>query len=245
MSETGQDQLIRLTDTRYEAGLTSLLNGVSIEIQRGGITAIMGPNGAGKSTLLRLLAGLIVPTSGEITWQAAENLAAHTAIVFQRPVILRRSVIANIRHALAPLKLPSFEVAKRVETVLQSCTLQDLQDAPARQLSGGEQQRLAMARALARQPDILLLDEPTASLDPAATAAIERIALASAGAGTKIILVTHDAGQARRLATDIIFLHAGHAVEHTHAVEFFDQPATLFARDYLAGRIPQTDIGKT
>lgn len=219
-----------------------LLRDIELTIARQGITAIMGPNGAGKSTLLRLLAGLLNPTSGNIEWQHPDgNQLIERAFVFQRPVILRRTVLANVRHAIAPLKLADKEVSIRLEAALSTCNLEQLRDAPARRLSGGEQQRLAMARALARQPEVLLLDEPTASLDPAATKAIEQITRASADKGTKVILVTHDAGQARRLANDVIFLNAGQAVEHNQATSFFDKPISQPARDYLAGRLPTRD----
>lgn len=226
----------------YASAGDRLLSDIELTIARQGITTIMGPNGAGKSTLLRLLAGLLRPTSGTLTWhRPAGTGQIETAFVFQRPVILRRTVSANIRHAISPLKLPDAQASRRVDAALSDCSLEHLRDAPGRRLSGGEQQRLAMARALARQPDVLLLDEPTASLDPAATNAIEQIALACADKATKVILVTHDAGQARRLSNDVIFLNAGRAVEHSPAAAFFNQPLSQPARDYLAGRITITD----
>ncbi len=233
---------VRIDDVGYAAGGMALLQGVDLTLPCDGITAIMGPNGAGKSTLLRLLAGLLEPTSGAIDWPAATSgEPVRRGFVFQRPVILRRTVAANIRHAVAPLKLPASKAAERLQAALEDCSLVHLADAPARRLSGGEQQRLAMARALARRPGVLLLDEPTASLDPAATAAIEQIVQRSCETGTRIILVTHDAGQARRLADDVVFLHAGRACEHTPAPAFFDTPHSQPARDYLAGRIPATE----
>lgn len=227
----------------YAPAREALLRDVDLTIVKQGITAIMGPNGAGKSTLLRLLAGLLKPTSGNIEWHhPGGNRLIERAFVFQRPVILRRTVSANIRHAIAPLKLSGKEAAIRLEAALSTCNLKQLREAPARRLSGGEQQRLAMARALARKPEVLLLDEPTASLDPAATNAIENIARQTAGSGTKVILVTHDAGQARRLANDIIFLSDGQAVEHSPAILFFDKPNSQPARDYLAGRLTTPKI---
>lgn len=220
-----------------------LLRDIKLIIAKQGITAIMGPNGAGKSTLLRLLAGLLKPTSGNIEWHhPGETRLIECAFVFQRPVILRRTVSANIHHAIAPLKLSDKEAAIRLEAALSTCNLKRLRDAPARRLSGGEQQRLAMARALARQPEVLLLDEPTASLDPAATNAIENIARQTADNGTKVILVTHDAGQARRLANDVIFLNTGRAIEHSPATAFFSKPDSQPARDYLAGRLTAPEI---
>lgn len=240
MSETTANPLICLEQVSYSVAGSSLLTCIDLTVPAAGISVVMGPNGAGKSTLLRLLAGLLIPTGGAIRWQrrdAANANATRLAMVFQRPVILRRSVAANIRHAIAPLKLGPSVAAHRLETALTTCNLTDWRDAPARRLSGGEQQRLAMARALARHPQTMLLDEPTTSLDPAATASIEDIARTAAAAGTKIILVTHDAGQARRLAADIVFLSNGHTAEHSPAKRFFAKPASLPARDYLAGRI--------
>ncbi|MDH3740831.1 MAG: ATP-binding cassette domain-containing protein [Hyphomicrobiales bacterium] len=234
--------LASFQNVSYASAGDRLLSDVEFTISGRGITTIMGPNGAGKSTLLRLLAGLLSPTSGAITWHRPAGASRiESAFVFQRPVILRRTVSANIRHAISPLRLPDTQASNRVHAALLVCSLEHLRDAPARRLSGGEQQRLAMARALARQPDVLLLDEPTASLDPAATNAIEKIALACADKGTKVILVTHDAGQARRLSNDVIFLNAGRAVEHSPATSFFNEPDSQSARDYLAGRITITD----
>ena len=232
-------QLASLQNVTYATASSTLLNNLDFTLTQNGVTAIMGPNGAGKSTLLRLLAGLLHPTSGTISWpNPSPSMPDGRAVVFQRPVILRRSVSANVHHAIAPLKLTRAQVSNRISAALAVCDLEHLQDAPARRLSGGEQQRLAMARALARKPKVLLLDEPTASLDPASTKAIEQITLQSMKDGTKVVLVTHDAGQARRLANDVIFLNAGQIVEHTPAPMFFAKPHSQPARDYLAGRIP-------
>lgn len=227
--------------------LTSTINGKTIlsdlqlTLRQNGVTAIMGFNGSGKSTLLRVLAGLIGPTAGTVSWQLPATAEGGTerAVVFQRPVILRRSVTANIRHALSSLALPADELRQRIADALDACRLAKLQDTPARRLSGGEQQRLAMARALARNPQVLLLDEPTANLDPSATRAIEQIIRNSAAAGTRVIIVTHDAAQARRLADDVVFLAGGRVVEHSPAAKFFDNPDHQTARDFLAGRLTE------
>jgi tungstate transport system ATP-binding protein len=157
------------------------------------------------------------------------------ALVFQRPVLLRRSAAANLRFVLRLRDKASGR--GRVLELLRQVGLDDQADQPARLLSGGEQQRLTLARALALEPDVLFLDEPTASLDPASTAAIETIVQGAHARGTKIVFVTHDLGQARRLADDVVFLNRGRLAEHSPADVFFDKPASEAARDYLAGRL--------
>ncbi len=221
----------------YKVGEARLIDGIDLRIARGTLTVVMGANGAGKSLLLRLLHGMLTPTAGQILW-AGEPLSderrRRQAMVFQRPVLLRRSVVANIRFVL---KLRRDAALRRAEDILRGVGLAAQADQPARLLSGGEQQRLSLARALALEPQVLFLDEPTASLDPASTAAIESIVQTAHGRGTKIIYVTHDIGQARRLADDVVFLDRGRLAEHTSASQFFDKPVSGAARDYLAGRL--------
>jgi len=222
---------------RYQVRDRVLVHGIDLQIPQHSRTVLMGPNGAGKSLLLRLLHGLIEPTGGEIRWDGRpldDELRREQAMVFQRPVLLRRSVAANVRFVL---KLRGRQSQERVEQVLDEVGLAERAHQPARLLSGGEQQRLTLARALATEPRVLFLDEPTASLDPASTAAIEAIVQRAAQRGTKILFVTHDLGQARRLADDVVFLAHGRLVEHTSATRFFDQPASHAAADYLAGRL--------
>jgi tungstate transport system ATP-binding protein len=221
----------------FEAGGKRLVDDIDLDIVGGGITVVMGPNGAGKTLLLRLLHGLIDPTAGEVRWggrRLDEALRKRQAMVFQRPVLLRRSVAANVAFAL---RLRGSATAARCEALLRHVGLGELARRPARLLSVGEQQRLALARALAVEPEVLLLDEPTASLDPASTAAIEGIIRAAHLRGVKIILVTHDLGQAQRLADEVVFLHRGRLVEQSAAASFFDAPRSPEARDYRAGRL--------
>ena len=216
---------------------TRLIDGIDLRLRPGPVTVVMGPNGAGKSLLLRLLHGLIQPTSGNITWggQALDDdIRRRQAMVFQRPVLLRRSVAANIDFVLG---LRGKATAGRRADILELVGLSDRARQPARLLSGGEQQRLALARALALAPDVLFLDEPTASLDPASVQWIEEIVRTAQDRGTKIIFVTHDIGQARRLGDEIVFVHRGRVLEHTPAKRFFEAPASDEARDYLNGRI--------
>ena len=221
----------------YEIDGKRLIDGIDLQISAGPITVVMGPNGAGKSILLRLLHGLKTPTSGQVLWAGQmpnERLRQRQAMVFQRPVLLRRSVAANLNFVL---RLRKAQGEHRCHELLLKVGLERQAHQNARDLSGGEQQRLALARALALSPEVLWLDEPTASLDPASTAGIEAIVRAAHRDGTKIVFVTHDIGQARRLADEVIFLHHGRVVEQSPAAIFFDRPISRAARDYLTGHI--------
>lgn len=228
---------ISASDLRLSFGGRPVLDGLSFEIMPRGITVLMGPNGAGKSLSLRILAGLLVPDAGKVTFADGPPGPRDIAIVFQKPVLLRRSVRANLAHALAICAVPRRARPARIAELLALAGLTTLAEAPARRLSGGEQQRLAMVRALAMRPRLLLLDEPAASLDPQATAAIEALIRRAVGDGVKIVLVTHDRGQAERLADDVLFLHRGRLAEATMARRFFQAPASNAARAYLAGEL--------
>ena len=221
----------------YSAGGKRLVDGVDLRLPADSITVVMGPNGAGKSLLLRLLHGLIPPTAGYVFCRGqplSPELRKQQAMVFQRPVLLRRSVAANVRFVL---RVRGDSSRERIDAILNEVGLLPYAHQPARLLSGGEQQRLALARALALSPSIMFMDEPTASLDPASTAAIETIVRRAYAGGTKIVYVTHDLGQARRLADDVVFLNRGRLLEHTPAGSFFEDPVSREARDYLAGRL--------
>ena len=231
---------LRAVGLTYAVRGRRLIDGIDLTLEQGPRTVVMGPNGAGKSLLLRLLHGLLTPSTGEVRWGSAlptEAVRRRQALVFQRPVLLRRTVGANLRFVLRLRRCPGTERAQRLDRVLALAGLTDLVDRPARALSSGEQQRLALARALILEPEVLLLDEPTASLDPAAVGDIEALIEAAQGRATKIVLVTHDVGQARRLADEVIFLHRGRLVEHTPAAEFFTQPHSAQAQAYLEGRL--------
>lgn len=207
---------------------------------RPGRTVIMGANGSGKSLLLRMLHGLIKPTGGQVVWQGQPlDRAARDqqALVFQKPIMLRRSVLANLKFALAVRGIGGRERARRAEAALESARLTDLANRPARVLSGGEQQRLAIARALACAPKLLFLDEPTASLDPASTLLIEEQIAEAHAAGVTIVMVTHDVNQARRIADDIVFLHAGRVAERGPASRILTRPVSEPARAWLEGRL--------
>ena len=206
---------------------------LTLELQAGPSTIILGANGAGKSVLMRLMHGLLAPSSGAVLW----NGSGRQAMVFQRPVMLRRSALGNVVYALKAQGTPRGERTARAMEALARTGLAALADQPARSLSGGEQQRLALARAWATTPEVLFLDEPTASLDPAATGAVEDIVRQMYEAGTKIVMTTHDLGQARRLADEILFLHHGRLLEQLAAPRFFSGPATEEAAAFVAGRL--------
>jgi tungstate transport system ATP-binding protein len=214
----------------FAANGVEILRDVSLSIGGGAPTILLGPNGAGKSVLLRLCHGLLTSTAGMIRAGSDHASTDRTALVFQRPVMLRRSVLANIAYGMR-----GRDVSARAAGLLQRVGLSHLAARPARKLSGGEQQRVALARAWGRDPEILFLDEPTASLDPAATRAVEAIIGEIAAQGVKIVMATHDLGQARRLAGDVLFLHRGQLYEHTPATEFFAAPKTPQAAAFLRG----------
>jgi tungstate transport system ATP-binding protein len=226
---------LRAEGLGFSAGVIAILSDVSLTFEAGSPSIIVGPNGAGKSVLLRLLHGLLAPSTGRVLW--AGDAARRQAMVFQRPVLLRRSVLAN---AVYPLKLAGVAAAEReprARAALEMVGLAALADRPARRLSGGEQQRLALARAAALSPEVLFLDEPCASLDPTATRAVEEIVGTLAARGTKIVMTTHDLGQARRLAGEVLFLNRGRLREQTPAAAFFNQPATPEAAAFLRGEL--------
>jgi tungstate transport system ATP-binding protein len=221
----------------YRVGDKAIVSGLTFALAAGPRTVILGPNGAGKSVSLRLCHGLLQPSSGRIAANGGTPDAARRrqAMVFQRPVLLRRSTLGNVSYALALRGFGWRERRRRAEAALDRVGLADLAVRPARVLSAGEQQRLALARAWATEPEILFLDEPTANLDPAATRLIEAAIGAIHAAGTKIVMTTHDLGQARRIADDVMFLHRGRLVERTPAERFFDRPRTTEAATFLKG----------
>ncbi|WP_315765612.1 MULTISPECIES: energy-coupling factor ABC transporter ATP-binding protein [unclassified Bradyrhizobium] len=230
------DLPLLLEDVSLRAGRTPLLEGVSLRITQGPPTMIVGPNGSGKTSLLRLCMGLARASEGRMTWGGREESApARRAFVFQRPVMLRRSAAANVDYALAHAGVARAERPARIAELLDRVGLSELSERPARRLSGGEQQRLALARALAREPEILFLDEPTASLDPAATRAVEDVVLRAAQSGIKVVMSTHDLGQVRRLAGDVIFLVRGALRERSLVIDFLDNPATPDAAAFIRG----------
>jgi len=232
------DLPVRLVDVRILAGELAILDRLTLTLEAGPPTVLIGPNGAGKTTLLRVAMGLILPSSGLITWGGREHSPPmRRAIMFQRPAMLRRSTAGNIRYALAAAGAPRTRRAARVAELMADVGLTGLDRRPARRLSGGEQQRLALARALARDPALLFLDEPTASLDPAATKAIEDIVRTVTARGVKVVMSTHDLSQARRIAGEIVLMHRGCLIESGPAAQFFAAPRSEQARKFIAGEL--------
>ena len=229
---------ITLDEVSVLARGNPILSDVSLAISPGTPTVLIGPNGSGKTTLLRVLMGLVRPASGRLLRGGREGVnPARCSIVFQRPAMLRRSAAGNIRYALAAAGIPRSLRSAHCAELLALVGLSGLAGQPARRLSSGEQQRLALARALAKDPAVLFLDEPTASLDPAATKAVEDIIRDVSEHGIKVVMATHDLGEARRLAGEVILLHRGRVVETADANEFFTSPGTQEARKFIAGEL--------
>lgn len=226
------DDVLRLEGVSYAVRERTLIHDLTFAPRHGRRTLLIGPNGAGKSLTLRLCHGLIAPTAGRVT---ARGGPRRRALVFQRPVLLRRSAAANLVHAGALAGLGYRERRARAAAALERFGLGAFANRAARSLSGGEQQRLAIARAWVAAPELLLLDEPTAALDPAATRAVEQMIAACHQDGMTILMTTHDLGQARRLADDVLFMHAGRLVEQRPASEFFDAPRRPETQAFLRG----------
>ncbi len=231
---------LRLEAVSFAAGGREIIPPLTLDVGAGPSTIILGANGAGKSVLMRLMHGLLAPTAGRVAWNEpdAKRVRRQQAMVFQRPVMLRRSALANVVYALAVAGVPAAERKARARDALKEVGLQGLEDRPARVLSGGEQQRLALARAWALHPEVLFLDEPTASLDPSATREIETVIRAFDAAGTKIVMATHNLGQARRLGDEVMFIHQGRLVERSPVERFFKQPTSAEAAAFIKGELP-------
>ena len=228
---------LRLEDVSFAAGGRTLIKRVSLTLEPGSSTIVLGANGAGKSVLMRLMHGLLAPSSGRVAW-STQGPRRRQAMVFQRPVMLRRSALANVLYALDAAGVPAAQQARLAREALEEVGLTHLAGRPARVLSGGEQQRLALARAWALHPEVLFLDEPTANLDPGATREIEAVIKAFDVSGTKIVMSTHSLGQARRLGDEVIFLHQGRVVERAPIERFFPQPASPEAAAFVKGELP-------
>lgn len=231
MPETpGESLPLEARGVRVEAGGQLLLDRVDLRLEAGPRCVLLGPNGAGKSLLLRVLHGLALPSAGEVRCGGRpldRRGRARQAMVFQKPVLLRRSALANLRYALRSRGVRGSALRERAELWVDKAGLRALATRPARVLSGGEQQRLALARVLCLDPDVLLLDEPTASLDPASILAVETMINDAHQTGTKVILVTHELGQAKRMADEIVFLHVGRVEAHARAAQFFADPGSV------------------
>ena len=229
---------IHIKQLRFTPNGRTVLAGVDLDLNDEGISVILGPNGAGKSVLIRMLAGLEKPDGGRITWNGNDAPNGRIAIIFQQPIFLRSSVEVNVALGLKPMKLPRKEAAARVEEMLARVGLSHRAKDSARFLSGGERQRLTLARAWAVRPRLLLLDEPTAALDPTATEVVEQIIREIRTDSTKIVMTTHNLGQAMRISDNIVFIEAGRVREHSSTVRFFSQPQSPEAKLFIKGELP-------
>ncbi|POR42832.1 ATP-binding cassette domain-containing protein [Methylobacterium sp. V23] len=231
---------IELRDLVLSRNGVTILDGLSAQIPAAGITALIGPNGAGKSATLRVIDGLLAPDAGSV--RIVGEGPVRRAFVFQRPALLRASALANVALALTPLALSRDERARRAQAALARVGLGDRAAAPATRLSGGEQQRLALARAWAVEPDLLLADEPTANLDPGATELVEGLIAEIARQGTKVVLVSHNLAQVTRLAVDVVVLARGRAVEQGPTRALLTSPRAPETRAYITGELPWTSF---
>ena len=228
---------LRLVDVSYAAGGRTIIEPLTLTLDAGASTIILGANGAGKSVLMRLMHGLLAPSTGRVAW-SNNGARWRQAMVFQRPVMLRRSALANVLYALDAAGVVAADRARSAREALAEVGLSHVAERPARVLSGGEQQRLALARAWALHPEVLFLDEPTANLDPGATHEIENVIRAFDASGTKIVMSTHSLGQARRLGDEVIYLHQGRVLERAPIERFFPQPASPEATAFVKGELP-------
>ena len=228
---------IQFVDLSVVLGQKLILDKINCKIKSNSITAVLGPNGAGKSIFLQTINGLVSIQSGRLTFNSMQNnqeIREQQAMVFQTPVLLRRTVMANMQFVSNLRNKKSNQLLKNL---LDKVGLEGSEEKPARLLSGGEKQRLSMARALIVNPNLLLLDEPTANLDPYSLNLIEDLVLEENSIGKTVIFTTHDMSQAKRLATDVIFLNKGKVLEQTVSKTFFKKPKTFEAQKYINGEI--------
>ena len=238
MYRTDSMALLQLHEIGFNRDGRAIIDAVSLSLSGDTRSILLGSNGAGKSVLMRLMHGLLIPTAGHMSWSGSRVRPSSQAMVFQRPVMLRCSVLENLRFALKLGQVPRRQRRERALQALANVGLEAFSERQARLLSGGEQQKLALARACLLAPRILFLDEPTASLDPRATAEIEALILQISSSGTKIVMSTHSLGQARRLADDIIFLDRGRVLEHAPAAKLLRAPESIEARAYIESELP-------
>jgi tungstate transport system ATP-binding protein len=225
--------VVALQDVSVRFGDVQALKRVSLEVMSGEFVALVGPNGSGKTTLLRALHG-VLRLDGR---RALGTDAGRQAMVFQRPFVMRLSVANNLHLALWLADVPRAQWPQRTAAALQRVGLQGLERRPARALSGGQQQRLALARAWAAQPQVLFLDEPTASLDPTAKKEVETLLAGFAADGMTLVMSTHNLGQAKRLASRMVYLEGGEIHADLPTAEFFDGRLQGRAQQFLKGEM--------
>lgn len=216
----------------------AILGPINLTLPKDGFTILIGPNGSGKTSLLKALHGVARLSEGAVQWNTDTETARHRqAYVFQSPIMLRRSVRENLAYPLRLDRVSKPEIERACRQWAERIGLAEAMDRPAPRLSGGEKQKLALARALIRKPEMLFLDEPCANLDGRATREIEGLLQDAHQSGTRILMATHDLGQLKRLASDVIFLRKGHIHETGTARDILNSPQTPELRAFLQGDI--------
>ncbi|MDA8586023.1 ATP-binding cassette domain-containing protein [Rhodobacteraceae bacterium] len=229
---------MELKDVTVKRRGKAILGPIDLNLGATGITMVIGPNGAGKTTLLKVLHGVERVSDGTIDWAQPADIARQgQAYVFQSPIMLRRTVRQNLAYPLQLVGVSKSEIETRVTAWAERIGLGDALDRPAPRISGGEKQKLALGRALIRDPDVLFLDEPCANLDGRSILDIEALLLEAHASGTRIIMTTHDLAQCRRLASEVVFLLNGRIHEQGDAMGFFANPKTVEAQSFLKGDI--------
>lgn len=231
---------LSVSDLKILLGQRYLLNIDFLSVEHGDFLCVVGPNGAGKSLLLKSMAGLQPEQLASIKWGGAtprRESYGQLGVLLQNPVLLRRTVSANIHFALKAQGIPRNERKLAVQAALELAAMEHLSEAAAQTLSGGEQQRLALVRALACKPELLLLDEPTANMDPSSTAWFESTLLQAFAKGVSVLMVTHDLHQAKRLASRVVLMHRGKIIEDTDKELFFTNPMSAEAKAFIGGEL--------
>ena len=230
---------LNIHELRYKIGELDLLGPINLSLEARYKTFVIGPNGAGKSLLLKLCHGLLKPTSGTVNWKGCDplNTDQHQSFVFQHPIMLRRSALENVAYPLKIRGLGPEARMSRANEVLQLTNIAHLADRPAQKLSGGEMQKLSLARSWATRPEVLFLDEPTANLDPKSTYDMENLINQIHQTGTKIVMTTHDMAQVRRLADEVYFLHNGKLIENGEVNNVLNSPQNPTTAAFLKGEL--------
>ena len=239
MMPTHQALPLIVRDVVYKSQDSVLIDKINLEISSNHTSIILGHNGSGKSLLLKLLHGVITPFSGTITWnQMTPSTQQYwRTFLLQRPTFFHQTVLFNIEFVLKVAKTPKSEYKARCEQALEICGLTRLADRNTYSLSGGELQKLSLARAWVLEPSVVLLDEPTVALDPPSVIGFENIIQQFEQSNTKVIMTTHDISQAKRLASEIVFIDKGKILEHSPADKFFSEPQSKQAKNFLGGKL--------
>lgn len=232
---------LQLVDLQKNYGIVKALKSVSLNLQGNKIIVLLGVNGAGKTTLMRIMAGLENPDSGQILFNNqntdAKALRQFSTLVFQKSAMFTMNVYDNLAFGLKIRKVPKEQIAKQVCTALEDVRLSGFEKRRAKELSGGEQQRIALARAFLLDSSVLLLDEPTANLDPNSAIIIEKAILSNKSSQRIIVMATHNLNQARRMADEIMHIHNGEVVEAGNPTNFFENPKSEITRKFINGEL--------